>query len=212
MWQVRKDNNQAERLYRLALELDPEYARSTGNFADFMWEVRKDNNEAERLYRLALELDPEDASIGVSFAEFLLLRRLFEESRLWIDRVWHVTHRVLDYDLRQAATAAWLAACWHRVQGFDDSRPLACLRSVFTRSFSRNTCGDSSLLLASIRIELGDDLNLYEAAEQAIDDEAAVARLESFPRWRAIEAEEHSDLFAPQSHDNVLPSQPADRG
>src|SRR5260370_1151490 len=58
---VRKDYDEAERLYRKALELDPNDADYAGNFASFMKDVRKDYDEAERLYRKALELDPNHA-------------------------------------------------------------------------------------------------------------------------------------------------------
>ena len=58
MTDVRKDHDEAERLYRRALELDPMRAITTGNFAMFMTDVRQDHDAAERLYRRALELDP----------------------------------------------------------------------------------------------------------------------------------------------------------
>jgi Flp pilus assembly protein TadD len=60
MEDVRKDYDEAERLYRKALELDPKHATNTGNFASFMKAVRKDYDEAERLYRKAVALDPKD--------------------------------------------------------------------------------------------------------------------------------------------------------
>ena len=66
-----KDYDEGERLYRLALELDPEHGGHTGNFALFMAEIRKDYDEAERLYRLALQLDPEHAGHAGNFALFM---------------------------------------------------------------------------------------------------------------------------------------------
>ena len=68
---IRKDHDEAERLYRRALELDPNHTNITGNFANFMTVIRKDHNEAERLYRRALELDPNDANITGNFASFM---------------------------------------------------------------------------------------------------------------------------------------------
>ncbi len=61
MQDIRENYDEAERLYREALELDPKHANNTGNFAIFMKDVREDYDEAERLYRKALELDPKHA-------------------------------------------------------------------------------------------------------------------------------------------------------
>ena len=60
-----------ERLYRKALELDPNNAVNTGNFANFLHTVSKDYDEAERFYRKALELDPSDAHNTGTFAIFM---------------------------------------------------------------------------------------------------------------------------------------------
>ncbi len=61
MKNIRKNYDEAERLYRKALELDPKNANNTGNFANFMKDIRENYDEAERLYRKALELDPKHA-------------------------------------------------------------------------------------------------------------------------------------------------------
>jgi len=58
MSDVRKNYDEAEPLYRKALELDPKHAIHTGNFARFMKNVRQNYDEAERLYRKAVSLDP----------------------------------------------------------------------------------------------------------------------------------------------------------
>jgi tetratricopeptide (TPR) repeat protein len=67
MQDVRKDYDEAERLYRKALELDPNASAATGNFALFMQDVRKDYDEAERLYRKALELNPDNVVVGLLY-------------------------------------------------------------------------------------------------------------------------------------------------
>ena len=67
MHEVRKDYDEAERLYRRALELDPGHAHHMGNFVEFMEKVRKNYDEAERLYRKALELDPEKEIIRKNY-------------------------------------------------------------------------------------------------------------------------------------------------
>jgi len=85
MTDVRKNHDEAERLYRKALELDAKNANNTGNFAVFMWEVRKDYDEAERLYFKALELGPKHAPNTANCAEFFEKARknLAEANRLY---------------------------------------------------------------------------------------------------------------------------------
>jgi len=52
----RQKLDEAEQLFRKALELNPENADSTGNFANFMAFIPHNPDEAERLYRTALVL------------------------------------------------------------------------------------------------------------------------------------------------------------
>ena len=81
MTYVRKNHEEAEKLYRRALELDPNHARNTGNFANFMTQFRKNHDEAERLYRKALELDPNRAIVTGNFAVFMLhVRKNYDEA------------------------------------------------------------------------------------------------------------------------------------
>ncbi|MGD0072973.1 MAG: hypothetical protein ABSD31_01375, partial [Candidatus Binataceae bacterium] len=62
---VRKNHDEAERLYRRALELAPENAIAIvmAYFATFLSRVRKNYDEAERLYRRALEIEPDNAIV-----------------------------------------------------------------------------------------------------------------------------------------------------
>jgi tetratricopeptide (TPR) repeat protein len=78
---MRKNYDEAERLYRNALDLDPNRANPMGNFAGFMWRVRKDYDEAERLYRRVLELDPNEGSITGNYANFVYeVRKDYDEA------------------------------------------------------------------------------------------------------------------------------------
>ena len=76
---VRKDYDEAERLYRRAVELDPVHANNTGNFALFMDSVRKDYDEAARLYRRAVELDAGQEYWKKQLARFLKEHPKFEK-------------------------------------------------------------------------------------------------------------------------------------
>ena len=87
MVDVREDYDEAERLYRCALELDPKHANVTGNLALFMKNARGEYDEAERLYRRALELDPEHASNTGNFAVFLQdIREEYDEAERFFRR------------------------------------------------------------------------------------------------------------------------------
>jgi len=78
---VRGDFDQAERLYREALELNPNQATAHGNYAILLWTVRADDAGAERHFRRSLELDPNRAYKQGSFAGFLLAHGKTEEGR-----------------------------------------------------------------------------------------------------------------------------------
>ena len=70
MSEIRKNYDEAERLYRKALELDPNHAIYTTSFANFLSDVRKNYDEAEGFYRKALDLDPLNAWILKCYAAF----------------------------------------------------------------------------------------------------------------------------------------------
>ena len=76
-----RKNDEAERLYRKALELDPTNASNTSNFALFMANVRKNYDEAEALHRGAIKLDPSNADYIGNFALFLdAVRKNYDEA------------------------------------------------------------------------------------------------------------------------------------
>jgi tetratricopeptide (TPR) repeat protein len=78
---VRKNYDEAERLFRKAIELDPNNAIHTRNFARFMKNVRKNYDEAERLFRKAIELDPNNANCMGTFATFMSqVRKNYDEA------------------------------------------------------------------------------------------------------------------------------------
>ena len=81
MKDIRKDYDQAEKLYRQTLEIDPNNANNTGNLALFMNDIRKDYVEAEKLYRRALELDPNHSNNTGNFAIFM--QTIHKDQELW---------------------------------------------------------------------------------------------------------------------------------
>ena len=73
-------NEEAERLYRQAMDAEPRNAHILGNFADFMEKARGENEEAERLYRQAVDADPRHARHLGNFARFMEQRGEHEEA------------------------------------------------------------------------------------------------------------------------------------
>lgn len=75
-----RNYDEAELLFRKALELDPSLAITTGNFALFM-KRRKNYDEAERLYRKSLELGPSDVNVIGNLAILLWqVRKDYDEA------------------------------------------------------------------------------------------------------------------------------------
>jgi protein O-mannosyl-transferase len=70
MSKVRHSYDEAESLYRRAVDLDPNVALYHRNFAIFMGR-RKNLDEAERLFRRAVDLDPANAQNLFALAEFM---------------------------------------------------------------------------------------------------------------------------------------------
>lgn len=64
-----KDYDEAERLYRKALELDPSGAEIT-RIAEDLATVRGESDQADRFYRKALELDPTNESLSEKYDAF----------------------------------------------------------------------------------------------------------------------------------------------
>ena len=71
MKNVRQDDKKAEKLFKKALDLDPNNATNVGNYALFMETVRQDNDEAEIMYKKAFELNPYNAMHIYNFAGFM---------------------------------------------------------------------------------------------------------------------------------------------
>jgi len=71
----RRDHDEAERLYKLAIEADPNNANNLGNYAVFLDKNRGDYDEAERFYKLAVEADANDAHWLSGYAIFLQAQR-----------------------------------------------------------------------------------------------------------------------------------------
>lgn len=61
LYNIQKDYDNAEKLFKRAIELDFNKANVLGNYANFLFCIRKDYNKAEKFYKNAIELDPNNA-------------------------------------------------------------------------------------------------------------------------------------------------------
>jgi Tfp pilus assembly protein PilF len=71
----KRDNDEAERYYKLAIEADPNHANNLGNYAAFLMNHRRDNGRAEHFFKLAVEADPNDANHLGNYAWSLVKNR-----------------------------------------------------------------------------------------------------------------------------------------
>jgi tetratricopeptide (TPR) repeat protein len=183
MKNIRGENDEAERLYRRALELDPNDAINTGNFAAFLTDIRGENDEAERLYRRALELDPNDFFTMTNFTELLIHRGRIEQAKEMSDRAWLLAK---DSGSQVAAVVLLLRGLLLKIKASDDASALGRLKTLLKTGFTR---GDWSFdhVLAGTKNSLSEDAHkLYAALAAAILDSEKVAELEEFPRWQQV--------------------------
>nr|WP_225587555.1 tetratricopeptide repeat protein [Methylomonas fluvii] len=180
---VRKNYDEAERLYRKALELDPNSAKNTGNFAIFIAAIRKDYNEAERLYRKALELDPKNANNAGNFACFKLIQNQLIEAETLAKQAWQLNAGHAEQVGAEAALYLGLIA---RLQQRDDQAALGRLKTLLQTGFM-HVSWSFDTLLATAQSRLAEpDYRMYAALASAILDTDQVGDLDQYPRWREV--------------------------
>lgn len=144
---VLNDDDEAERLFLRASELDPHDARYFANFALFMRNHRRDYFLADQLYRRALELDSKSASIATSFANFLGFdcKNNDEAERLY--------RRALELDPGDAKAAGNFATfMWTIGKEYDEAERLY-RRSLALDSSNANIAVDFATFMSTVRKE-----------------------------------------------------------
>ena len=71
------DHDEAEEMYRRAVEADPDDGSVLSDYADFLTDARKDHDRAEEMYQRAVAANPDDATILGGYADFLADAALF---------------------------------------------------------------------------------------------------------------------------------------
>lgn len=180
----RRDYDEAERLYRRALELDPNNAYPISNLAHLIYTVHKAFGESERLYRKALELDPNLPIATGNFAQFLAGTERFEEAGVMAVRSWQLKDANPSDDHAEVAFTRWLI---DRAFGLDGSAALGRLKTVLESEFPRGILSFEQLLAALLPRCPKAERALAQKLANAILDESKVAALESEPLWKAVE-------------------------
>ena len=78
---IMKDYDEAEKYYKLLIEVNPNDSLNLNYYAVFLKNVRKDYDEAEKFYKLSIETDPNDSHNLFSYAVFLSqIRKDYDEA------------------------------------------------------------------------------------------------------------------------------------
>jgi tetratricopeptide (TPR) repeat protein len=152
---VRKNYDEAERLYSKALDLDPNLANTTGNFASFLKDIRKNYDEAERLYRKSLELDPHHANNTGNFALFMAgVRKNYDEAE-------RLYRKSLELDPNHANNTGNFAAFMAGVRKNYDEAERLYRKSLELDPNNANMAGNFALFMEGVRKNYDEAERLY---------------------------------------------------
>ncbi|MHC4704499.1 MAG: tetratricopeptide repeat protein, partial [Planctomycetota bacterium] len=184
--------DEAERLYKRALELNPDDAGLTGILAEFIAYVRKDYVEAERLYRRALELDPGNAVNMGNFANFLYsIRKDYDEAE-------RLYRRALELDGDNAINTRNFAIFMADVPKDYDAAERLYRRALELAPDNADNMGNFATFMAHVRKDYDEAERLYRRVlELAPDDAGKTGNFAGFlvgqrrldeAKWRAKQA------------------------
>ncbi|MBF0272283.1 MAG: tetratricopeptide repeat protein [Magnetococcales bacterium] len=158
----------AERLFRQALDLEPENPDLLGTFALFLHEVRHDPDQAETLYQHALRIHPDHGVNLDNFAIFL------HEVRKDHDAAETHYRRALELEPECATHLGNYALFLHEVRGDDDQA-----ETLYRRAIATGNGDHDAILLSNFALYLhdtrrDDDLaeDLYQRAVTLDDRDA----------------------------------------
>jgi tetratricopeptide (TPR) repeat protein len=153
-----RKNDEAERLYRKALELDPTNASNTSNFALFIANVRKNYDEAERLFRKALELDSNHANHTGNFAIFLAtIRKNYDEAE-------RLFRKALQLDPNHATHTFSFAIFLATIRKNYDEAERLYRKALELDPDNANNIGDFARFMNVVRKNHGEAERLYHRA------------------------------------------------
>ncbi|WP_420798883.1 tetratricopeptide repeat protein [Geothrix limicola] len=170
--------------YRRALELDPNDANNTSNFALFMYNVRKNYEEGERLYRRALELDPNDADNTSSFASFM------NDVRKDYDEAERLYRRALELDPNDAGNTGNFAVFMNNVRKNYDEAERLYRRALELDPNEAHHTGNLASFMNDVRKDYDEAERLFHRAlELDPNDGDNIANFASFELSRGRDTE-----------------------
>ena len=185
MEDVRQDYDEAERLRKKALELEPASIEAMCGYAGFLMDCRHNYKEAERLYRKAQALVPGDPIVVVGLTEFLIRQDRVPAAEQLSEEFWTAQKYQVS---RQAAFAAFFRGLLLRMGRGDDTQSLAHLKTALASDLDFSEGDFDALMRASGPALSALDQKLYAALGAAILDPEKVQVLDKFQRWSAVEA------------------------
>ena len=108
MEDVRRDFDEAERLRKKALALEPASIQAICGYAGFLMDFRHNHREAEWLYREARKLEPGNAAVAVSLLELLVRQDRVPEAESLSLEIWTTQKNQVS---RHAASLLFFEGC-----------------------------------------------------------------------------------------------------
>lgn len=157
----RKEWDEAEALYRRAIEVDPNHATNLGNYALLLTDVRNAYDEAEALYRRAIEAGPKDANNLGNYANFLWqVRKSYDEAKA-------LYAQAIEVDPSHANNLGNYAIFLERVRKSHDEAEALYKRAIEADPNHANNLGNYAEFLEKVRKSYDEAEALYKRSLEA---------------------------------------------
>ena len=157
---IRGDMDQAEDMYRRAIDADPHHANNLGNYATFLHTVRGDMDQAEQMYQQAIGADPHHATVLGAYAAFL------ETVRGDMDQAEQLYRRAIDADPHHARNLGTYANFLKNIRGDMDQTQQMYQQAITADPTNATVLGAYAIFLHTARGDMDQAHLMYQ---QAID-------------------------------------------
>ncbi len=164
--------DEAEKLYKQAIEMDPKDAANLGNYAIFLTNVRGKHDEAEELYKQVIEITPKNANYLGIYAHFLTsVRGKHNEAE-------KLYQQAIEVDPKNAYNLGNYAYLLANVRGKHDEAEKLYKQVIEITPKNANYLGFYAYFLTSVRGKHNEAEKLYKQAIEA--DPKIVANLDNY--------------------------------